>query len=884
MAHSNNVQTPERYNPGKKLHTPPSASATTPRHTPGKFLRAISGKVFRKSVDGKLDDIKNVTRQFILNETNKQNIGKRTNIPKPLVLGSPMSLPPSAKKNSNFYVRADNDIVKQQLQSPVGFTSRALKSSTSNKSNRRNLTNTLLIESLSQIPELPKNKNEDILIWSDNMENDTDSVSTTDLMSPLYYKKQNSSRRVTSAMGLKKYVGERCVICEENVSSSFQGEKIIELDCGHASHYKCYYIAMEMLYGTENFPKCDICHKEVRPMDKESLIEIESNILTGTKENEQEEFDDVKLTADSNVTSGIIAQWVPLKSARTPGKKDFMSLVTPLEQILVPGQIGSNGFKTPTLSIKEQELSIISGNNVFIDECNNDEIYQEILKLTEETDTFTYEDSSDLNVNFKDSIVTLENLTKKDNNDVEQQFIKVELSVPTEDIPTTPLNTKNETSLLEDGSLQTREDEIRRSITEDICSKQNCLRDYVEDNMDSNILAFDEVEYSLEGENWFQGTSLYYFDECLVLVNNSKDSISGKVPIVQISSISKIDDKRALLVCLKSTTLPELYLQFKDRRNNSNMLLNKWQYYLSNLNEKPSLHPECISLAMMDKLSSHTNEQIRKYSMNVNYSLPWDKTNVETPCRVIICLGLSPSTIQEKEDGSYLKKLHTSINSVRDSLNENDLLGIVFAGKSGNGIADAMSGTFVGTMPVSWSGWSDLIEDITTVTPGLFLTPEREQVAMFSTCCRLASTIIESDSEKPCYYNRTIIIQESNQVDEDGGAIPLINKYKSRLETMYNFEVSYVSLTESTLILEKEIQECHSRNMTNVIVKIGVAADQIQMNFGSMGPGSIKTVEYQLDEGRELIRNRVCDLSWYDVRLQELFTNSSVPLNHIYDK
>lgn len=883
MVQNSSVQTPERYNPGKKLHTPPSATSTTPRHTPGKFLRAISGKVFRKSIDGKLENINNVSGQVTPNETNKQTIGKRTNIPKPLVLGSPMSLPPSAKKNSSFHVRAENDVVRQQLQSPVGFSTKVINSSTSNKSNRRNLTNTLLIESLSQIPELPKNRNDDILIWSDNMEDDTESVGAVDLMSPLYYKKQNPTRRVTSVMGLKKYVGERCVICDENVSNSFQGEKIIELDCGHASHYKCYYIAMEMLYGTEKAPKCDICHKESRPMDKETLIEIESNILTGTKDNEQDELDDVNLDSDSNAPSGTIAQWISLKSARTPGKKDFMSLVTPLEQILVPDQVGSNGFKTPTLSIKEQELSVMSGNNIFIDEFNNDEIYQEILKLTEETDTCTYEGSSDLNITLKDPIVTLQNLTKKDDNDVLQHFIKVEVSIPTDDVPTTPLNTKDETSQTEDSVSQTKEDEIRRSITEDICSKQNCLRSYVEDNMDSNILAFDDVEYSLEGENWFENTSLYYFDECLVLVNNSKDSISGKVPIAQISSISKIDDQKTLLICLKSTTLPELYLKFKDHHNHNNMLLNKWQYYLSNLNEKLSLYPECITLTMMNKLSSHTNELIQAYNMNINYSLPWDKTNGEIPCRVIICLGLSPPTGQEREDGSYMKKLITSINSVRDTLNENDLLGIVFAGKSGNGITDAMSGTFVGTMPVSWSGWSDLLEDITVVSPGLFLTHEREQVAMFSTCCRLASTIIETNPEKPCFYNRAIIIQDSADVEKDSGAIPLINKHKKRLETKYNFDVSYVPLTESSLILEKEIQECHSRNMTNVIVKIGVGSDQIQMNFGNMGPGSIKTIDYQLEESRELIRNRVCDLAWYDVRLQELLSNS-VPLNHLYDK
>ncbi|CAB4256059.1 similar to Saccharomyces cerevisiae YJL157C FAR1 Cyclin-dependent kinase inhibitor that mediates cell cycle arrest in response to pheromone [Maudiozyma barnettii] len=863
---SANIQTPPRFRSSKKLHTPPSAGSTTPRHTPGKFLRAISGKVFRKSIDGKQVEESGALGQFVPNES-KPIMGKRSKIPKPLVLGSPMSMPPSAKKFSHISLKSENDVVMQQLQSPIGFSPRIPPSMKSAKSNRRNLTNTLLIESLSELSELPQNKEDKVVIWAD----DDDDDDGQDIMSPLYYKKNNPRKRVTSAMGLKKYVEEKCVICEEKVSNSFQGEKIIELDCGHASHYKCYYMAMEMLYGTEKLPECDVCLEDARPTDKETLIDIESKILRRTQE---EKEDDVELESEDKCDGTTIAQWLPLHSARGHMHSDRLSLVTPLEQIVVSEQVGSDGFRTPIVKTEAQELSLMSGN-VFIDEFDNDQIYQEILKLTEELDSGTYDGSSAFDVNIGNPIVTLENITTSDvNYKSPQQIMKVEIEIPMNDSETTPLRTKNP-DILSNNKL--KDDNIRASLTEHICSQYSGLQNFNVEHPESHLLMFDEVIYSSEGEHWFQNTVLYYFDDLLILMNVSKDSISGKIPTDQISSITKLNEKHGLLICLKSTTLPEIYLQFSN-----NMLLNKWEYYLSHLDEKPPLHHDCISNTMFNTLPKTLTKQITELDLGSIFALPWEKTTNETPCRVILCLGLSPPSEGQAEDGSYLKQLCNIINTLRQSLNQNDLLGIVFAGKDGTGAVDSMFGTFVGTMSVSWSGWDDVIGDLSTVPPGVFLTPEREQIAMLTTCCRLASTVVESNPERPAYYNRVILVQDIPTL-EDAGSARIAEKYKVRLETTYNFEVSTVPWLEedTSELLEQQVQDCHLKNMHNLIVKLGSTTTILELNYGSMGSGSTKIMDHTYDGTltQDTLRSRVCDVTWYDIRLRELVSRS-VPVNH----
>ncbi|SMN22315.1 similar to Saccharomyces cerevisiae YJL157C FAR1 Cyclin-dependent kinase inhibitor that mediates cell cycle arrest in response to pheromone [Maudiozyma saulgeensis] len=869
-----NLQTPTRFHSSKKLHTPPSAGSTTPRHTPGKFLRAISGKVFRKSIDGKHIEEPGAPGQFVPNEA-KPIMAKRSKLPKPLVLGSPMSMPPSAKKFSHISLKSENDVVMQQLQSPIGFSPKLPPSMKSAKSNRRNLTNTLLIESLSQLSELPQNKEDGIVIWADD---DDDYDDGQDILSPLYYKKNNQRKRITSSMGLKKYIGENCVICEEKVSNSFKGEKIIELDCGHASHYKCYYMAMEMLYGTDELPECDICLQEARPSDKETLIDIESQILRRTQE---EKENDVKLEVDDKCDGTTIAQWIPLHSARGyGGRGDRLSLVTPLEQIVLPAQVGSDGFKTPIIQTEAQELSLMSGN-VFIDEFDNDQIYQEILKLTEEIDSGTYDGSSVFDVNIGNPIVTLENLNKNgdDNCSISKHIMKVEVEIPTDDAATMPLKTKNPELVANDNA---KEENIKASLTEHTCAQYSCLQNFTIENPESHLLMFDEVSYSLEGEHWFEKTALFYFDGVLIIINKSKDNICGKIPTDQISSITKLNEKPGLLICLKSTTLPEIYLQFNDHCGSDNMLLNKWEYYLSHLEEKPPLYCDCISNTMFNTLPKVLKKEITTLDLESTLTLPWERSNHETPCRVILCLGLSPTSEVEAEGGSYLEQLCNTINAVRQSLNQNDLLGIVLAGKNGAGVADSMSGTFVGTMPVNWSGWEDVIDDITTVTPGLFLTPERERIAMLTTCCRLASTVIENNPERPEYSNRVILIQEIPTF-EDLGSARIAEKYEMRLETAYNFEVLTVPWEgeKTTKLLEQQIQDCHSRNMYNLTVKFGSTTESLQLNYGIMGAGSRKIVEHSCDDSptQETLRSRVCDVTWYDIKLREQVSRS-VPVNY----
>ena len=144
------------------------------------------------------------------------------------------------------------------------------------------------------------------------------------------------------------------------------------------------------------------------------------------------------------------------------------------------------------------------------------------------------------------------------------------------------------------------------------------------------------------------------------------------------------------------------------------------------------------------------------------------------------------------------------------------------------------------------------------------------------------STVVESNPERPAYYNRVILVQDIPTL-EDAGSARIAEKYKVRLETTYNFEVSTVPWLEedTSELLEQQVQDCHLKNMHNLIVKLGSTTTILELNYGSMGSGSTKIMDHTYDGTltQDTLRSRVCDVTWYDIRLRELVSRS-VPVNH----
>ena len=259
------MKTPTRVSFEKKLHTPPSGDRDIERSPPKKFLRGLSGKVFRKTPEFKKQQAP--TFGCIEDSQFTPNFGlmmsKRGNIPKPLNLSRPISPPPSLKKTAGSVTSGLSKTGQlSTLQSPVNITS-------SNNFNIKatNLTSSLLRESISDSTTMCDTVSDiNFTVMDEDCCIDGDSYDEED--SPIFMVSlARNIKKCNSQSGPKRYIGEKCLICEESISSTFTGEKVVEFTCSHTSHYNCYLMLFETLYFQGKFPKCKICGEVSKPRD-----------------------------------------------------------------------------------------------------------------------------------------------------------------------------------------------------------------------------------------------------------------------------------------------------------------------------------------------------------------------------------------------------------------------------------------------------------------------------------------------------------------------------------------------------------------------------------------------------------------------------------------
>lgn len=816
------LKTPTRYQSEKKLHTPPSAGHGTPKQKPAKLLKSLSGKVFRKTPDMKSQD---ATFQSLgsFKPNEPMTMGKRHGVPKPLVLGPPLSPPPSTKKyNYNYDSINSSELSNPKLDSPVHLVNLPLHSpiNIQGKSNRRNLTNTLLIETLSQIPEFPKNDNEDIVIWNDE---NFESKSYVEENSPLFNK---GGERAYYHSEFKKYIGEKCVICEENVSHSFEGEKIIELKCNHTSHYKCYFMVMETLFGEEQIPVCKVCNKESGPKEESILVSIQSKLLSSTNTESNE----------------VESQWIALNSSKNP-TSGTMSFLTPLEQMIRTADIESDGFNMPMLASKTPINSFV--DSVVSDAPTEDEGYREIMSLIQEDNNST-ETLEDLGLNKGPLVETSEC-------EIDHHYaIKVQVTMPDDNLKS---NSNNDEIDIDSKLI----DETRSEISRYAVGKLK-----LDDDL-GNLLMFDIVTYSLEGERWFANTIIYYFKKYLILFDFVQDKISGKIPIEQISSIINLSPNK-ILVDLKSTSLPEIYLEFA--KSSKNDLAGKWRYFMNHISEEP--HFSNISDTALDLLPREL-EEASKNIIKIHSSelyMPWVYNMSDLPIRLIVCINLSSFSHLRGQNSSteYKTLIKESINSIISKLSDNDSFGLVLVGKNGNGEIGEY-GTYVGTISKTWDGWDEIIHAIEPLESDIFTTPESELLTMLTTCYRLVSTV-DDHKNTPEYVNNVIMIRE--RIDSEKKEIyPLIEKFWNRIELDNGFEISQVRLDDKETLMNK-VDYYHRRNIYNLIVRLGAQ----EIKYNNMKPGESKSEILKQSSGS--CKHRVCDISWYDMREAKRITKTAL--------
>ncbi|CCD23050.1 cyclin-dependent protein serine/threonine kinase inhibiting protein FAR1 NDAI_0B00160 [Naumovozyma dairenensis CBS 421] len=759
------LTTPTRFAFDKRVHSPPSIERENSKSSPSKFLRSLSGKAFRnKTPNLKLKQNDTFQIPNTVTPSSTLRMSKRQNVPKPLDLSKPLSPPPSLQKSTSISSlsssnqkknsRASLDFSLDSLNSPVNiFPSRYPK----------NLTSSLLRETISANSTL--NTNDNIVICTDTNE---DPYLEED--SPTYLSSLRRNVKTTNS-GPKKYIGEKCSMCEEMINYTFQGEKVLELTCNHISHYECYLTILDSIYFNEKFPDCKICHKMVKPKDDELLQEMGSKILTGLDSNQHKMDNDITM----NIETGIgptQEQWLNLNSARGGSGSFGIPQFTPRDQVIHTADISSNGFRTPLLSSTND--AVFSRHPV-----QNTELFNHTLEDEQRQDI-------DNGLDYELNIFLAPDDIKMDcTNKGHQEF-----------------NPEDEVEL------------------------RNRINQYFESKECGSIIMIRRVKYSTDGEQWTDSI-IYFYENYILLFDCNfahndliEKKLLGKIPMDQLYKVTEFNSNE-LLLDLKSTVLPEVYLQFPSVF--SETLSSKWKYYLEKINNcdvKP-IEEGCfptlnqLTVTAWDIIPISFIEKINQLYSADQISKPWEIINRNVPLEVIICLNLS-CAIEDEQD-KYQLFLREALATIRSNLNKEDKFGLVLVGKDGSGNIGEY-GTFIGTIENEWDGWDDIIDNMTIIKKEVFIDSSKELLKMLEAGCKIACTSdnnIPEDGGEQKVVKQMIILRSSNEepIFENEKETKKLKRFEDQIRKDYQFNILTISVddiaNDYTAKFESIINELH---------------------------------------------------------------------------
>lgn len=833
-----NVTTPKTQQSGfeKRLHTPPTIEREKGRSTPTKFLKGLSSSIFKRSPDLKKQQVS----RFDNNETEVNfskipTMSRRTRAPKPLNLSQPLSPPKSVKKyegltRNTFTSGSFQSVDNMNLASPV-----TLHGNLNEKP--KNLAR-LLHDALDS-PTLER-RGMSHLSLDQSRQSFQSSGDLEDISSPSSRNASLMSSR--NAKCFKKYIGERCCICDEAVYNSFTGERIIELSCSHITHNNCYLTLYESTFQDNEFPMCSICNIQVSPQDSELANTLASAVLTQTRKTSLNVSTRSMSTShnDKMPLQQSKSQYLELKSAKMIDPT-FMSF-TPIDQIIKTADISCNGFEdlqneSEGRTLSDIRLSICDSIesetfSLFHPEPSSPRIKSPILDKI-------YSPVVSWRSNLNDDTVSLqvrfpnEKLSIKDNNDDNNNLQTISM----DDIDKDKIN------------------ETYRNLTQYIETQffSNIITVDEEIKFD-NLKLFDLVSYSTDNQNWCHNISIFYIDELIILYDHNMNKIVGKIPHMEISYVTTMENNTVLVIDTKSITLAEIFLKFND----DTRVVNKWKYFLQNENYESVNRLLHITDTALFILSDDLIDQIQEYNAVGHKSLlPWTQEE-ELPLRLILCIDLC---VQNIDMGQYKLKLIDTIRNLMSKLKEKDLFGLVTIGNPDEKRnMFGYSGTYIGMIDTLWGEWENIINDL-NVNNNASTIKEEEIQSMMATCYRLVSTL--SDNEIDMYQNKIIYLNQFDNEDVNIDDMVINRKFHDIIFNKHQFELHQYSLLEeydnSNNNIDNLMRKLTCLNHLNVNIDI----DGKTIYMGNINDMKDKTISDPMLQ-KLLTSNHQCKIRWED--------------------
>ncbi|AEY96883.1 FAEL104Wp [Eremothecium gossypii FDAG1] len=585
---------------------------------------------------------------------------------------------------------------------------------------------------------------------------------------------------ITSAInGGKRYNSNACSICGENLNALLAGERIVELTCDHQSHYHCYFTLLEVSVQNDKYPRCQLCGQERKPKSDEILTDMKSSIL---------------LTKPLRSTQGSSISAQVLGPTSATGEKPLVDIYTPCEQLLKSADVGSNGF------CSSYNDSIYCANT-------SDEVTLEYpLSATDsnpDSRSPTPSEGDCLKVNV---IPQMNKLMVDDTLDEVIVPFVLNCFVPgvkKEDI---------DAECLADQSL-------RADVNEYISNKFSLHL-----NGSSPLRLFDRLNYSLDGNQWTH-VVVYCFEKCLLLVEQEHTDVEpviiGKIPMEHLSRLYKYNSN-TIILDLKSISLPEVYLQ--DLKGSA-ALINKWHFYLSNAQSRVPVALQTTNCWQL--LPQHILDKVPKELISYN-QLTGDALGLtaslhnstisgnrginscgkSSKLQIVVAVSLFNCQPELHSNEELLKIIQQQLRSLKYSLHEDDLLGIVVAAKEGFN-----NGRFYGMVSKNWELWDEIIDDMrVTESDNGHVSDIIDLHYIMEASSRLLS-MVEGSSD---YIRQLVILSNDYQAhgpaepsDVPPGIYQRLEQFTSRAIEEYKFSITQLVTKNSHAILRNYVNGAH---------------------------------------------------------------------------
>lgn len=692
-----------------------------------------------------------------------------------------------------------------------------------------------------------------------------------------------------------------CSYCNLPLQNIFEGERLVDLNCGHSLHFKCFneWLSPAIFANDSNNKDESSDNNEIIcPSCNVSTFCDDDTIMTNTKNSQLlQKYDDLLNPGDemSNLLSTIYNFQLPTMTSINDETLDFLNANNIIkdtndaenndEDPVTPnGQMGMNFWE------REGELLVPNITAMTQEKKKNVSLFNSEIELAKVLFAPEY---SSLSIENDIEIGT--------NNDEISNFGCVI------NISTTEFEQSLEFNKKEQLKAQVGKNKITNTIINNF--NKNLNNSTIDFSNVGNLILFDIFDTTIK-LNSFKSCQIYLFESNIIILNeNGTQLLLNQELNSQIFISSIYQDSDGIIINLNSIKIPSITFLSSNK-----ILRHKWYVILKKISKNVDVNglipliqtsTNAWSLIENDNVDDGAyNDVIPEYIRIVNkltskgLDLPskFLKRQIlrpdSIPKVIILALPLVNCEDYGVENNEYASVIKKMITETLNLLNPRDQLGVVFLGDHIKNLSQI--GNYYGCVTKNWPGWSIILDSIT----GDVIAEEDNShsnrqldngLRYIELLANLRFNNVTKDKNE--YLHQVIYV--SNEILSDYNVSsttdsfkieqrenPFLTKRQKRVETDISKKITLIcekfDATFTYLLLADEFRfEPYEIILMNRLLKQHVSIDENELNNNNYNNKIKLQIALDIENLIEVLKLKIEELN--EVTIKKLETNIKFP-------